>query len=390
MVLKVYGDDFEVKRSTKTNAQMNFPLCWGTCARAGVEPYGFQLGNWSLTRYVVGMTFDSYLSATTGDEFDPEAVWADRCYCLAGIADRLTELRTVKGIWVHSDLKPNNIVVRPLTADGVRPRRSVELIDTDTLVYMPIAYGGALTPVMAKGCTPRFAPPETLLRGLAERSSDVWSFGVVVFDALTGLHPFGCQGTMDAAAWEELYGGKIEPQLDALLSYEARNLVRRCLDKNPLNRPEPSWLASQLREIALRPPRGYVPQKPNVYDATTMFPWNELDWRERYCVELEPEIEEEPEIEIAIEDEAEFEVELDFDFDFDEDGDEARDEAAARVAVVANLPEVTVAKRPADEGADAFASGGDAEDDVEPEGDSEGDQAPESADGPDGEGENTE
>ena len=287
MVLKVYGDSFDVNADVSGNAHVSSPICWGTSAKRAVEPYGFELGNWSLSRYISGMTFDDYLEATKGSQFDPEAVWSDRCYCLAGVADRLNEMRTAKGIWVHSDVKPRNIVVRPLTQDGVRPRRSVELIDSDTLVFLPIAYGGTLTPVHAKGCTPRFAAPETLLRGLAERSSDIWSFGVLVFDALAGANPFGEEAGNATLKWEELHKGKVAPQLEALGSPEAQNIVRLCLDRNPLNRPEPSWLAQQLRELASLPPSGFVPMGPASQDWTTEILVDRRDWRSRYCVDFD-------------------------------------------------------------------------------------------------------
>ena len=270
MVLKVYSGTHEEKGSFSGSAQVNGVLCWGNRPSGEAGDYGFELGTWSLSQYVPGVDLDVYLAREAGEGLDPALAWADRCFCLAGVADRLAEMRSAQGGWVHGDVKPRNIVVRPITEGGVRSARSVELIDNDTLVYLPIGYGDVVTPAFARGCTPSFAAPEVLLEGLVERASDIWSFGVLVHDALAGSLPFACSDCGSKKAWEALHRAGAEPQLDEGLPYEVRLLVRKCLDTSSMRRPDPSWLAAQLREFATRPPEGYLPKPLDVRIATTI------------------------------------------------------------------------------------------------------------------------
>src|SRR5215468_10388285 len=150
------------------------------------------------------------------------------------IADAL-ETAHEKGI-THRDLKPANIMV---TAQGV-----VKVLDfglaavaqsfsgdpstSPTLTISPTQAG------MILGTAAYMAPEQA--RGKAvDRRADIWSFGVVVFEMLTGRRAFGGDDVSHTLA---LVMTK-EPEWTALPSSTPpalRGLLRRCLGKDPKRR----------------------------------------------------------------------------------------------------------------------------------------------------------
>jgi eukaryotic-like serine/threonine-protein kinase len=151
------------------------------------------------------------------------------------IADAL-EAAHDKGI-VHRDLKPANI---GFTRDGI-----VKVLDfglakarvdesAPDLTRSPTVTIGATHEGVILGTAAYMSPEQA--RGLAvDKRSDIWAFGCVVFEMLTGRQVFGATTVSDTIVrildrepeWQRLP--------DATPS-SVRRLLRRCLEKDPARR----------------------------------------------------------------------------------------------------------------------------------------------------------
>ena len=136
---------------------------------------------------------------------------------------------------VHRDLKPSNVRIR---RDGV-----VKVLDFGLAKPHPHLSAGAPA-VTATGITtasevilgtPAYMSPERVRGQAADARSDVWAFGCIVYEMLTGRRAFAGETASDTIA-------KIlesEPDNEALppsTPIELRRMLARCLIKDPKRR----------------------------------------------------------------------------------------------------------------------------------------------------------
>lgn len=135
-----------------------------------------------------------------------------------------------KGI-VHRDLKPANVVVTP---DG-----RVKVLDFGVAKALESASpeDTQLTQAGVALGTPAYMSPEQARGRDVGRQADIWAFGVVFYELLTGVAPF-TRDTASETFAEILVAEPDYSRLPAETPTSVRQVLRRCLEKDPRRRAQ--------------------------------------------------------------------------------------------------------------------------------------------------------
>jgi serine/threonine protein kinase len=150
---------------------------------------------------------------------------------------------------VHRDLKPHNVYV---TKEGIAKLMDFGIAKTDqtSMTRTGFAVG-----------TPSYMAPEQVLGKQVNHLSDVYSFGILLFELITGTKPLGGD-SVERVFWQILNtpvdlgplrtSGAPEPLVE---------LIGRCTEKDPLCRPNSFTVVREALEAVQR---GSVPVRPLV------------------------------------------------------------------------------------------------------------------------------
>lgn len=135
---------------------------------------------------------------------------------------------------VHRDLRPENVLIAD---DGVK------LMDFD---LVRLESGKPLTEVPMFISSLDYMSPEQIMGKTADPRSDLYSFGIVLYELFTGRHPFSTDSD-EALMQMQLQQIPASPrQYNPRLSRSLEHLILKLLEKNPDDRYDS---AAQVREV---------------------------------------------------------------------------------------------------------------------------------------------
>lgn len=161
---------------------------------------------------------------------------------------------------VHRDLKPENVLLsddgRIKVTDFGLARELSSNTDTGSLVG-----------------TVAYLAPEVIRRGKAETPSDIYSFGIMLFEMLTGEQPFRGDDAIQIAFMhtsERVSSAKtLNPKADNSLD----QLMLWCTEPNPENRPiDASRALIEIEKILKSNPADAAPSKTENLSETMVLP----------------------------------------------------------------------------------------------------------------------
>jgi hypothetical protein len=199
-----------------------------------VHDYGEVVGaDGTITSFVV-------MELLTGEELEARLTagplrWQKAVEICAQVAEALAAAHRL-GI-VHRDVTPANIMLTPVGA---------KVLDFGIATHVGAPDEDESGDTFG---TPAYVAPERLDGLPAQPATDTYSLGVLLFETLTGQVPF------PADTWDDLAraqpGGPMPPLVVPGLPREVVDICRRCLSRDPRQRPTAHQVGEALRDQLL-------------------------------------------------------------------------------------------------------------------------------------------
>ncbi|XP_057500367.1 probable serine/threonine-protein kinase PIX13 [Actinidia eriantha] len=179
--------------------------------------------------------------------------WDVRLKIAIGAARGLSFLHTSEKQIIYRDFKASNILL-----DG---NYNAKISDFGLAKLGPSGENSHVTTRIMG--TYGYAAPEYIATGHLYVNSDVYGFGVVLLEIMTGLRAFDTKrpsGQQNLVEWlkpslsnkrklKSIMDGRIEGQYSSKAASETAQLTRRCLEDDPRNRPSMNEVAEILERI---------------------------------------------------------------------------------------------------------------------------------------------
>jgi len=146
---------------------------------------------------------------------------------------------------VHRDIKPANVMLTR-TWDG---REVVKLLDFGLAKEMEEETRTSFGTMMG---TPRYMPPEQARGDTADHRADLYSVGVMLYEALAGQPPYVAQGAVAMALChvQNAYPPMAKIK-GVLVPQQVESLVRRAMEKEPSDRFQSAGEMNGVLQLAV-------------------------------------------------------------------------------------------------------------------------------------------
>jgi eukaryotic-like serine/threonine-protein kinase len=217
------------EREARTLASLSHPNVAGIY---GVEEHDG--AKYLILEYVEGETL--------ADRLDRGPMEADEALELASQIAAGTEAAHEQGV-IHRDLKPGNIIVTPVGDAKVldfglarveESSSSSTGMSQDPTITTPAIQHSPTIPGAILG-TAAYMSPEQARGRKVDKRTDIWSFGVILYEMLIGASPFRGETVSDsigAVLHKEVDLDRLPADTPAMV----RHVLRRCLDRDKTKR----------------------------------------------------------------------------------------------------------------------------------------------------------
>ena len=133
---------------------------------------------------------------------------------------------------IHRDLKPDNVILSQRAAES----DFVKVLDFGIAVRLSIGTNHE-TKLTQQGMilgTPPYMSPEQFTGARVTRQSDIYSLGIIAYEALTGTLPFSADSPW---TWAQRHLTATPPDLPPSFSSHVVTAIREALSKDPAQRP---------------------------------------------------------------------------------------------------------------------------------------------------------
>ena len=157
------------------------------------------------------------------------------------IADGLQAAHAL-GIF-HRDLKPQNVMLTDgglvkILDFGLARRLRPEDASFDPSKPAMAKDASVAATYTARGGTIRYMAPEQFVTGQSSVQSDIWALGIILYELVSGRHPFARAEVEDFAAIRSIqFSDPVDlTEIVPEISTELKSIISTCLEKNPASR----------------------------------------------------------------------------------------------------------------------------------------------------------